>query len=144
MEAAITIGYNGDLERLARSLPQDVYLVIFIHSNNYPDNLLDWYENKTIFWYKQNRGISKSWNEGLEHCFEKGFETAIIMNDDIYFVIPEEFTKLANAGKEWPLVASSHHYSCFSVRKDFYYQHCLITSQFNRIPIINYNCQLLP
>jgi len=39
----------------------------------------------TLFDYRQNRGLAKSWNEGVLSCYEDGREIIIIANDDICF-----------------------------------------------------------
>ena len=38
-----------------------------------------------IFTYRENRGLSRSWNEGLHLAKEAGCDAAILLNDDLFF-----------------------------------------------------------
>lgn len=56
------------------------------------------------FAYGENRGLAKSWNEGILKAFGDGCETVIIANDDIEFM-DGDLTALADCA-----LNQSHHY----------------------------------
>lgn len=133
----ITIAYNSTtylrkLIETACNTIHDVEIVVFTHSNNqgmigtlesmvgYPLNVFD---------YRQNRGVARSWNEGMLYAFEDGAEAIIVANDDVYFSdgdIEKIVAKAVNnRGNYMVSVAGphdglgifriSHGYSCFAL-----------------------------
>lgn len=42
--------------------------------------------NFKIYMHRVNRGLSRSWNEGLHQAYEDGVEHALLVNDDLHFV----------------------------------------------------------
>jgi GT2 family glycosyltransferase len=42
--------------------------------------------NVKVHMHRQNRGLSRSWNEGLREAYEDGCELVLLVNDDLHFV----------------------------------------------------------
>ena len=92
--------YNGIemLEDLIFSTNADTYL-IFTHSNN--QDTLDIiesikadpaYKNKIIVKdYRKNRGLAKSWNEGINWGIKNEYNVIIVSNDDILFYTKDDY-----------------------------------------------------
>ena len=38
-----------------------------------------------VFTYRENRGLARSWNEGLHLAMEAGCDAALLLNDDLFF-----------------------------------------------------------
>jgi len=89
----VVISYNADPEPLFRSIPlvegHDVRFYVFLHGQD--GALRTRLETITsaidcrYFPYGTNRGVARSWNEGLLASFNDGNEATLLVNDDIYF-----------------------------------------------------------
>lgn len=87
--AIITVAYGlaDDLLRLFESAnQQNVMWHLFLHSQ-YPDvvkacHQLSRYHNVILYDYGVNRGLAKSWNEGLIEACRQSADVALIANDD--------------------------------------------------------------
>ncbi|UMY15622.1 glycosyltransferase [Methylobacterium organophilum] len=42
--------------------------------------------NFRVVMHRENRGLSRSWNEGLRQAYDDGAELALLVNDDLHFV----------------------------------------------------------
>lgn len=116
MTTFITVYYNGNLEKLAASISNHHELVVFTHSEN-PIPPLS--RPVTLFNYRTNRGLSKSWNEGIIYGLG---ESVILVNDDVYFDTPMEADKMAELSKAYPIItAAGFGYSCFGLRNDLFF-----------------------
>jgi GT2 family glycosyltransferase len=88
----IVISYNADPEPLFSSMlpsKHDVRSYVFLHGQN--AGLKAKLEaitaaiNSRYFAYGVNRGVSRSWNEGLHASFDDGNEATLLVNDDLFF-----------------------------------------------------------
>ena len=88
----IVISYNADPEPLFNSIlssKHDVRSYVFLHGQD--ARLRAKLEaiiastNSRYFPYGANRGVSRSWNEGLHASFDDGNEATLLVNDDLFF-----------------------------------------------------------
>jgi hypothetical protein len=89
---AVVISYNADPEPLFNSMlpsKHDVRSYVFLHGQD--AGLKAKLEaitasiNSRYFPYGINRGVSRSWNEGLHASFDDGNEATLLVNDDLFF-----------------------------------------------------------
>jgi GT2 family glycosyltransferase len=91
----ITVGYN--LPGATRALVESAFLdcrhelsfIIFLHSSM-PEKVreLDQLSERPDVTYRSygfNRGLAKSWNEGILFAYEQGCDVAIVVNEDACF-----------------------------------------------------------
>ena len=43
-------------------------------------------ENIRFTSYRENRGVAKSWNEGIKCSFSKNMNHHVLLNDDLFFI----------------------------------------------------------
>ena len=88
----VIISYNADPESLFTSMlpsKHDVRSYVFLHGHD--AGLKAKLEaimasiNSRYFPYGVNRGVSRSWNEGLHASFDDGNEATLLVNDDLFF-----------------------------------------------------------
>jgi GT2 family glycosyltransferase len=88
----VVISYNADPEPLFTSMlpsKHDVRSYVFLHGQD--AGLKAKLEtitaaiNSRYFPYGVNRGVSRSWNEGLRASFDDGNEATLLVNDDLFF-----------------------------------------------------------
>jgi hypothetical protein len=88
----VVISYNADPEPLFNSMlpsKHDVRSYVFLHDHE--SGLKAKLEaitasiNSRYFPYGKNRGVSRSWNEGLRASFDDGNEATLLINDDLFF-----------------------------------------------------------
>jgi hypothetical protein len=88
----VVISYNADPEPLFTSMlpsKHDVRSYVFLHGQD--TGLKAKLEvimasiNSRYFPYGVNRGVSRSWNEGLRASFDDGNAATILINDDLFF-----------------------------------------------------------
>jgi hypothetical protein len=112
--ALITIAYNivGATERMLKSVSGELWYgpnryrsefevatYLFLHSNRFPEKtaecerLFDSQAVHRYYPYGTNRGLCRSWNEGLFQAFEEGAEAVVFANEDIIFG-PSDFERL--------------------------------------------------
>jgi GT2 family glycosyltransferase len=102
----VTIGYNlpGATRALVESALRDcrhrVSFIVFSHSQM-PQKLdeLDALANRPDVVYRnygQNRGLAKSWNEGILWAFENQLDVTLVVNEDVLFA-PGDLARLAEA-----------------------------------------------
>jgi GT2 family glycosyltransferase len=111
----------------------DIDLWIYLHSDFAPtieviEKHLNHYPIK-YFPYKWNRGLARTWNDGMLEAYQAGADVVIICNDDIYFSAGD-IDKLATKAithRENYIVSvtgwhdylhemrKSHGYSCFAI-----------------------------
>lgn len=104
----VVIGYGlaDDLRKLfeAADAPNIMWR-LFLHSD-IPEvvetcyNLADTYK-VNYYAYKTNRGLSRSWNEGISDAYMFGADVAIILNDDM-LPGPGDVQRVAQAAVEHP------------------------------------------
>ena len=62
---------------------------IFLHSKNLEVekavSAIGYERNAQVYFYGTNRGLAKSWNEGIYDGFSKGADVVMLLNDDITF-----------------------------------------------------------
>ncbi len=88
----VVISYNADPEPLFTSMlpsKHDVRSYVFFHGQDAglkaKLEAITGSINSQYFPYGINRGVSRSWNEGLHASFEDGNEATILVNDDLFF-----------------------------------------------------------
>jgi len=133
--AIVTIAYNSGsgllrLVETASSTRHDVRFYVFLHSCHAETG--DACEQAarsmpvTCYPYAENRGVSRSWNEGALAAYAAGADVVLIANDDIVFS-PGDIDKLA--GKA--LRCRGHYIvSCAGYHQRFG----------RRIPSLGYSC----
>lgn len=105
----VTIGYNlpGATRRLIDSALKDcrfdVTFLVIGHSQ-FPDKVAELEElaerpDVVYLGYGINRGLAKSWNEGILWGFEQGFDAVLVVNEDVQFG-PGDVGKLATFAVE--------------------------------------------
>lgn len=134
----VTIAYNSadlllKLFDTAKSKHHNIAFHLFLHSQH-PSTVaacerLAEASNVTYYPFGVNRGISKSWNDGMLNAYDDGADIVLIVNDDIYFSAGD-VDKLAKkalrcrdryiitcAGFDlrcnWPVLSLG--YSCFAI-----------------------------
>jgi GT2 family glycosyltransferase len=104
--AVVTIGYNlpGATRSLVESALRDcrhrVSFSIFSHSR-IPEKVAELTDlarrsDVVLRDYGQNRGLAKSWNEGILWGFDCGHDVVLVVNEDVLFA-PGDLAKLADA-----------------------------------------------
>ena len=136
--AIVSVGCNPSdsitqLFVTARSSRHDVCFRLFLHSRH-PMTMqacerLAAEPGVTYYPYGENRGVSKSWNEGMLDAYQAGADVVIIVNDDVHFS-PYDVDKLAEKATRNPdryIVSCagyhgrfgckipSHGYACFAI-----------------------------
>ena len=87
----ILVCHSTNPRRAIESIPhrEDSLWYVFLHSENTEIEALVSHmmaeRNGNIFDYKRNRGLARSWNEGLHLATESGCEAILLLNDDLYF-----------------------------------------------------------
>lgn len=92
----VTIAYNGAqyTQRLLDSAISERHELdrhLFLHSERFADvvEVCDTFatQNPDVHYYRYgvNRGLCKSWNDGILNAFERGCDTVIVANHDIKF-----------------------------------------------------------
>ena len=136
--ALVTIGYNlpGATARLLASARQgsrhDLVSFIVLHSRM-PEKVQELEElaaREDVVYrdYGVNRGLAKSWNEGILWGYEQAFDVALVVNEDVVFAIGDlnRLAETAVQRRDCPLVfgRAFHHsenawswseYGCFAV-----------------------------
>lgn len=86
----------------------DHKIIIFTHSDD-PKTIeacADMPENVIIHDYRENRGLSRSWNDGIIEGYDGGADVVMLVNDDITFNHGDFFTIVS---------AAIEHRECFIV-----------------------------
>ena len=89
--AHILVCHTTDPTRAIESIPHtaDAIWYIFLHSTDpkIEDIVTQLMEARdgNVFAYKTNRGLARSWNEGLHLAMEAGCTSALLLNDDLVF-----------------------------------------------------------
>jgi GT2 family glycosyltransferase len=136
--ALVTVAYNSApaIRRLVETAIQsdhDVRVHLFLHSQH-PATMAECLRlaelsGVTYYAYGCNRGLSKSWNEGILNAYDAGAEAVLVVNDEIYFP-PGDVDKIARKAVEnrdryiiscagfhrrFNRRLPSHGYSCFAI-----------------------------
>lgn len=136
----VTVAYNSgsDLEGLlqsARSATHRVGIHLFLHSNHAATaaacERAAQDSRVTYRPFRVNRGLSRSWNDGIIEGFEAGAEIVVVANDDIAFG-PGDLDRLVGVAsrdrsayivtcagphqvnRRW---LPSHGYACFAINR---------------------------
>lgn len=140
----VTVGYNlpGSTKKLVDSALKEcrneLTFLIFLHSGM-PEKvaeLEELAERSDVVYrgYGFNRGLAKSWNEGILLAYERGCDVAIVVNEDVRFAAGDvdRIAELAVADRRYFIVtgrawhdSSSYHgrdgawnsseYACFAI-----------------------------
>jgi GT2 family glycosyltransferase len=90
----VTIAYNSSVSiakllDTAESKRHRIDFHLFLHSEHPPtmEACARLAETPNVMYYPYgvNRGVSKSWNEGMLNAYAAGADVVLIVNDDIYF-----------------------------------------------------------
>lgn len=136
--ALVTIAYNSGegIRRLIETsiqCEQHVRVHLFLHSPH-PATMAACQSLADLpcvvyYAYGCNRGLSKSWNEGILNSYQDGADVVLVVNDDIYFS-PGDVDKMARkalAHRDRYIIScagfhqrlnrrvASHGYSCFAI-----------------------------
>jgi GT2 family glycosyltransferase len=131
----ITVAYNNLTPALLETALQDdldLRLLLFTHSKSsgiaaaVNEAQSDW--RITLFDYQSNRGLGRSWNEGIVRALAEDAEKIIIFNDDIKFSrgdiekivavrVDDSCHIITTSGyhEYYESDAPSHGYSCFAI-----------------------------
>ena len=89
--AHILVCHSTDPTKAVESIPHEtgVLWYVFLHSLNRDvefrvERLMASREGN-IFTYRFNRGLARSWNDGLHLALEAGCDAALLLNDDLFF-----------------------------------------------------------
>lgn len=89
------IAYAIDITPLVSSLDApDVFFHIYLHSKREEAGriaywLADMHQNIILHDYRTNRGLARSWNDGIIESYEQGADVAIVLNDDVDISRPD-------------------------------------------------------
>ena len=122
--AVVTVGYNlpGRTKTLFDSAHEgcchDLTFLVFLHSQmpEKVDELERLARRTDVIYhdYGENRGLAKSWNEGIIEAFEKGFDVVLVANEDLKFS-PQDIDVLVAAAVSHPecyvVTGRAFHYS---------------------------------
>lgn len=104
----IAYGLVDDLYRLFdMTYAPNVYYHLFTHSAIQPVTdlckRLAWqYRNHvTLYDYRENRGLSTSWNDGLINAYANGADVAMLLNDDM-IPMPGDLQRVAQTAVDRP------------------------------------------
>jgi GT2 family glycosyltransferase len=106
----IAYGLADDLLKLfAAADAPNIKWRLFLHSDipavvQACDTLVERYPNLVYYPYKTNRGLSRSWNEGIEASYADGADVAMIINDDM-LPGPCDVQRVAEAAVAHPFCA---------------------------------------
>jgi GT2 family glycosyltransferase len=136
--ALVTVAYNsgsaiGRLVQTATLCDHEVRVHLFLHSQHPATAAaclrLAGLPHVSYYAYGCNRGLGKSWNEGMLAAYEAGADVVIVVNDDIFFS-PGDVDKIARRALEnrdryiiscagfhrrLNRQLPSHGYSCFAI-----------------------------
>jgi GT2 family glycosyltransferase len=103
----IAYGLVDDLFKLFQlTAAPNVFYHLFTHSDIPPvieacQKIIATYPNVTLYDYRCNRGLSKSWNEGLINAYANGADVAMLLNDDM-LPMPGDLQRVAQTACELP------------------------------------------
>lgn len=91
------------VSRLSRESKHALTWHIFQHSTLIPETIaeLKRMTGTMVYEHGQNRGIARSWNEGVLNAHRKGAQVVVVLNDDIY-AGGDDLDALAAAAMENP------------------------------------------
>ncbi|MCJ2006662.1 glycosyltransferase family 2 protein [Methylobacterium sp. J-092] len=104
--------HTHDPERLMQSVRESgeaVRWYIFLHKHNpaLEDKLKSFAaaNDAQLYLYRENRGLSRSWNEGIHQSMQDGCELTFVLNDDLHFVPGgfDAFVSHLREAKGWSL-----------------------------------------
>lgn len=139
MIAIVCVAYNSFTLELGDSIfrsPQtDVQLYLFTHSKDQvtvrevKQTVAKYSDKLTLFDYQSNRGLARSWNDGIYTAYTEGAEAIIVVNDDVLFSkgdienmarqsIDSDNHIIMSKGKhEQYGEVPGHGYTCFAITK---------------------------
>ena len=112
MIGLVLAAHTHDPARLMRSVRESQEAVrwyIFLHRDNPPLeaklNAFAETNNVQLYLYRQNRGLARSWNEGIHQSMLDGCELTFVLNDDLHFTTGgfDAFTKHLRQTSGWSL-----------------------------------------
>jgi GT2 family glycosyltransferase len=125
--ALVTIGYNRPgrtrrlIESAQRACRHDLTSIVFSHSRQ-PAKLQELErlaQRPDVIYldYGVNRGLAKSWNEGILLAADKGFEVTLVVNEDV-LMGAGDVNRLAEAALERPecLLVMGRAYHAYEAR----------------------------
>ena len=89
--AHILVCHTTDPTKAVESIPHQEGAVwyVFLHSENADIErkveALMATRDGNVFAYRENRGLARSWNEGLHHAMEASCDAVLLLNDDLFF-----------------------------------------------------------
>lgn len=89
--AHILVCHTTDPTKAVESIPhqEGALWYVFLHSGDAEIErkveALMAARNGNVFTYRENRGLARSWNEGLHLAMEAGCDAALLLNDDLFF-----------------------------------------------------------
>ena len=85
--------HTHDPLRLLQSIQESAESVcwyIFHHSTNeaVERRIIEFSktDNVNLYLYRKNRGLARSWNEGIHRAYQDGCELTLVLNDDLHFI----------------------------------------------------------
>lgn len=78
-----------------KTAEHDIDLHVFFHGDS--DEVLQAVEalvadaNGVLYPYRCNRGVARSWNEGIKACLDRGADAVLLLNDDCHFLSEDRF-----------------------------------------------------
>ena len=103
----IAFGLVDDLFKLFQlTAAPNVFYHLFTHSDipavmDACGKLITTYPNSTLYDYRMNRGLARSWNDGLEAAYSNGADVALLLNDDM-LPMPGDLQRVARTACELP------------------------------------------
>ena len=89
--AHILVCHTVDPTKAIESIPHtdNAFWYVFLHSENadieHAVNHLMALRDGNVFSYRTNRGLARSWNEGMHLAMEADCDAALLLNDDLFF-----------------------------------------------------------
>ena len=134
----VVAAYNQPvlLDRLigsAVSATHDVFVQLFLHSTHpetvHTCEILAALPHVRYHPYAENRGLSRTWNDGVLHAYDDGADLVVVANDDVAFSLGDldRLAAKATAHRDRYIVScagyherhgrrlASHGYACFAI-----------------------------
>lgn len=126
----VVVAYNAGLSihrlfrtALADSDKHDIKFRVFSHSMD-PETLIACDQavkeyGAELFGHGENRGLARSWNDGILHSYSLGDDVVIVCNDDIYFTagdVDKIARKAITSPKNYMISAAGWHEKCQEFR----------------------------
>ena len=103
------------LESIIKYAPTDSYIVVYVNesNNSFVLNISNIYENVECIYIKnqkKNHGLTGTWNQGIDKCFENNCEVIVLSNHDL--VVDHTLHFILHVASECPITCLEYYGPC--------------------------------